>query len=39
VQHAVYQGAFAPMVLFGTFAVVAWKNRHAATAASEEEES
>jgi Fe-S-cluster-containing dehydrogenase component len=37
VQHAVYQGAFAPMVLLGTFAIVAWKNRHAATAAEEDD--
>lgn len=38
VQHAIYQGAFAPLALLGTFAVVAWKNRHAATAAAAEED-
>ncbi len=37
-QHAIYQGAFAPLALLGTFAVVAWKNRHAATAAAAEED-
>jgi Fe-S-cluster-containing dehydrogenase component len=40
VQHAIYQGAFAPLALLGTFAVVAWKNRKTATtAAAEEDES
>jgi Fe-S-cluster-containing dehydrogenase component len=29
IQHGIYQGFVAPVVLFGAFAAVAWKNHHA----------